>query len=327
MIHRACTGRTQRSVWTAVLMMMSLGAASRGGEITEIVAFGDSLSDVGNTYLAAGVPSYPVNPAPGRYSNGPIWLDYLAARLGIAAPTPSLAGGTDNAWGGAQTGDGLSFMGTPNTGMQISTYLASSTLNSHQLITLWAGANDFLNGGVTDPTIPLANIAAEITTLAAAGGKLFLVPNLPLLGELPATNVAPDPVRQGLNQLTLAFNSGLHDELNGLQSTLGVTILQLDVNAVFQQMIADPGAFGLTNVTDSAIADGVLSGQGYLFWDPVHPTTAVQEMIGNVAYAMVPEPSSIFLCGAGGGVLLVWWSMRGLARIPSRRAFANRRRP
>ena len=222
--------------------MTTRGATGRAGEITQIVAFGDSLSDVGNTYLAAGIPNYPVNPAPGHYSNGPIWLEYLANRLGIAAPTPSLAGGTDNAWGGAQTGDGLSFMGTPNTGLQISTYLASNTLNAHQLITLWAGANDFLNGGVTNPAIPLANIAAEITTLAAAGGKMFLVPNLPLLGELPATNVLPDPVRQGLDLLTLAFNSGLHDELNQLQSSLGVTIFQLDVNGVFEQIIANPGA-------------------------------------------------------------------------------------
>ena len=70
----------------------------RTGEITGIVAFGDSLSDTGNTFLAAGIP-----PAPyyqGHYSNGPIWLEYLAGRLGVAAPLPSLAGGTDNAWGG-----------------------------------------------------------------------------------------------------------------------------------------------------------------------------------------------------------------------------------
>ena len=126
------------------------------------------------------------------------------------------------------------------------------------------------------------------------------MPNLPLLGELPATNVLPDPVRQGLDLLTLAFDSVLHDELNQLQSSLGVTIFQLDVNGVFEQILANPGAFGLTNVTNSALADGVLSGQGYLFWDTVHPTTAIQELIGNIAFAMVPEPSSITLMlGAG----------------------------
>ena len=113
-------------------------------------------------------------------------MDYLAGSLGVSTPQPSLAGGLDNAWGGAQTGDGLSFMGTPNIGTQISTYLASNTLSSTQLITIWGGANDFLNAGVIDPTIPLNNLAQEITTLANAGGKLFMVPNLPLLGDTPA---------------------------------------------------------------------------------------------------------------------------------------------
>jgi phospholipase/lecithinase/hemolysin len=301
---------TRRFLWTAILALTTLGATTRAESITQIVAFGDSLSDVGNTYLAAGIPNYPVNPAPGHYSNGPIWLEYLANRLGIAAPTPSLAGGTDNAWGGAQTGDGLSFMGTPNTGLQISTFLASNTLNDHQLVTLWAGANDFLNAGVTDPAIPLANIAAEITTLAAAGGKMFMVPNLPLLGGLPATNTLPDAVRQGLDGLTLAFNSGLHTELNQLQSSLGVTIFQLDVNGVFGQILADPGSFGLTTVTTSALNDGVLSGQGYLFWDTVHPTTAVQERIGALAASMVPEPSSLTLLLGAGGVLIGWSRIR-----------------
>src|SRR3954453_14055346 len=163
------------------LALTGPGAWLKAESITQIVAFGDSLSDVGNTYLAAGIPNYPVNPAPGHSSNGPIWLEYLANRLGIAAPTPSLAGGTDNAWGGAQTGDGLSFMGTPNIGLQLSTYLAANTLNAHQLITVWGGANDFLNAGQTNPLVPVANLVSEITTLAGAGGKLFMVPNLPLL--------------------------------------------------------------------------------------------------------------------------------------------------
>ena len=100
-----------------------LGSPVRAGMITGIISFGDSLSDVGNTYLAAGIPQSPPY-YQGHYSNGPIWLEYLASKLGVAAPAPSLAGGLDNAWGGAQTGDGLSFMGTPNIGIQISTYLA-----------------------------------------------------------------------------------------------------------------------------------------------------------------------------------------------------------
>ena len=43
----------------------------------------------------------------GEFSNGPVWVQDLAARLGLPALTPSLAGGTDYAFGGATTGSGL----------------------------------------------------------------------------------------------------------------------------------------------------------------------------------------------------------------------------
>ena len=79
----------------------------------------------------------------GHYSNGPIWLEYLAGQLGVSAPTPSLAGGTDNAWGGAQTGDGYSFLGTPNIGSQISTYLATNTLAAPSSSPSGAGRTTF----------------------------------------------------------------------------------------------------------------------------------------------------------------------------------------
>jgi phospholipase/lecithinase/hemolysin len=300
-------------IFMAACGALSLGVEARAGGITGIVAFGDSLSDTGNTYLAAGLPQSPPY-FNGHYSNGPIWLEYLAERIGIAAPTPSLAGGTDNAWGGAQTGDGLSFMGTPNIGLQVQTFLSTNTLGPNQLVTFWGGANDFLNAGQTNPTVPVANIAAEIGALAAAGGRQFLVPNLPLLGELPATNTLPQAQRDALDQLTLAFDGMLAAKLTGLESSLGVRIYQLDVNGIFQQMISNPSAFGLTNVKTSALGDGVLSGQGYLFWDTVHPTTEVQRLIGVTAFGMVPEPPSLILIALAAPGLLAW---RRLARRAS----------
>jgi phospholipase/lecithinase/hemolysin len=304
-IHRR-SRITRHLAWIVVLGLTTLGTSLQAGDITGIVAFGDSLSDVGNTYLAAGIPPSPPY-YQGHYSNGPIWLEYLANSLGVPAPTASLAGGTDYAWGGAETGSGLSYEGTPNIGSQISTYLASNTPLSTQLITIWGGANDFLNGGVTNPAVPVANLISEITTLAAAGGKQFLVPNLPLLGDLPATNTLPQANRDALNFLTLTFDSMLYSQLNQLQGKLGITMHQVDIDSVFQNIIANPGAYGLTNVTDSAIADGNLSGQGYLFWDTVHPTTVIQALIGATAFAtVVLEPSSLTLVLIAAPLLLAW---------------------
>ncbi len=300
----------------AILTLAALGSPVQAGTVTGIVSFGDSLSDTGNTYLAIGYP-----PSPpyynGHYSNGPIWLEYLAGQLGVAAPAPSLAGGTDNAWGGAETGNGTSFMGTPNIGSQISAYfLAGNTLSSTQLVTIWGGANDFLNAGQSDPTVPVANLAAEITTLAQQGGKLFMVPNLPLLGDIPATNTMPQPVRDELNLLSSTFDTLLHNELNTLQQSLGITIYQPNIEGLFESVLANPSAYGFTNVTDSALADGVTTGEGYLFWDTVHPTTAAGQIIADVAFgSMVPEPSSMTLVLIAAAVVLLAWRRRAVSRI------------
>ena len=88
-----------------------------------------SLIDTGNVFAATGQPAGPLLRWP-LTRTGPVWVEYLAGRLGIAAPTPSLTGGTDYAWGGAETGFGLSASGTPNINSQVATFLAGNTLSA-----------------------------------------------------------------------------------------------------------------------------------------------------------------------------------------------------
>jgi phospholipase/lecithinase/hemolysin len=281
----------------------------QAGDISGIVSFGDSLTDTGNLYTATGQPAAPYYD--GRFSNGSVWVEYLANQLGVAAPTASLLGGTNYAWAGAATGDGVNADGIPNTGLQISTYLASNTPTASQLFTLWAGANDFLAFGQTDPSVPVANIANEITTLANAGAKLVMVPNLPMLGDLPGTNTLPQSDRDALDQLSSSFDSLLHSELGVLRQSLGITIFEPDINSFLQSAIANPAQYGFTDVTTSALGDGVLSGQGYLFWDEIHPTTAGHQLVADVAAAsMVPEPASMILMVTGLGAVSAGSMMR-----------------
>jgi phospholipase/lecithinase/hemolysin len=286
-------------------------AESRAG-FSQIVAFGDSLLDTGNVFAATGSP-----PAPyyqGHYSNGIIWIERLADQLGLARPTPSLLGGTDNAWGGAETGlTGNSVQGTPNIGTQITSYFAAGhTVDASQLIVVWGGGNDFLNAGQTNPAVPVTNLITELTTLIAAGGTHFLVPNLPQLGLVPLDPSVTPAARAGLDALTLAFNSILSAQLTALQASHpGVTIAQLDIEGLVRSVTNNPAANGFTNVTGSALQDGVLSGAGYLYWDQVHPTTNAGALIANAALAAVPEPSSMALMVVAGVSLL---ACRGVGR-------------
>jgi phospholipase/lecithinase/hemolysin len=293
-----------------VIVLALQAHAAQAGSYTQIVAFGDSLTDVGDVYLAKN-GTYPVAPpyAPGRFTDGPVWLEQLASRLGLPAPLPGVAGGTDFAFGGAEThsASGISTLGAPNLDTQIGLYLqAGLSFNSSQLIVLWGGANDFLQTGQTNPSVPVANLAQDITSIAQGGGRFFLVPNLPPLGDTPDVMAKGPAAVSALNALSQQFDSLLAAELTTLSRTLGVTIYSLDVASIFNQVLQNPSVFGLTNVTGPAVANGpgneglpgpvAANPDQYLFWDGLHPTETVHRILGNAAFAdatTVPEPASL----------------------------------
>ncbi len=292
---------------------------------TQIVAFGDSLTDEGNVFLATG-GTFPASPPyfQGQFSNGPVWLTQLAARLGLPNPGPSLAGGTDYAFAGAEThsASGLSTEGTPNLDTQIGLYLQAhpTGFTGSQLIVVWGGANDFLNVGQTNPSVPVSNLAQEITAISQAGGKYFLVPNLPPLGEIPAIKSQGPAAEAAFNALSGQFDSQLAAKEQSLEATLGITIYPVDVSGAVQAILANPASFGFTDVTDQAKSGGVgtpgsvvPNPDQYLFWDPIHPTAHAHQLIGDVAFeaVSVPEPSSALLLGLGAlGLLGHGWRRR-----------------
>jgi len=127
-----------------------------------------------------------------------------------------------------------------------------------------------------------------------AGAKQFLVGNLPPLNLTPAGAALPPAEQAGLAQFSYYFNQGLNSEAASLANALGVKINVLDVYWLFNDVVANPARYGFTNVTNSAFLSNP-SGDGYLFWDTVHPTTHADQFIGNLAAQTVPEPSSMVL--------------------------------
>jgi phospholipase/lecithinase/hemolysin len=306
------------AVFAAVAVCPSAAAAA----LTEIVSFGDSLTDAGNIYLDTGRTEPPPPYFNGRYSNGPVWVERLAGRLGLPAPAASQGGGANYAWGGAETGDGLSVYDTPNVGKQIGQYLGTHQPTQSTLLTVWAGANDLLQNQ-SDPAPLVANLSRHISTLAAAGGKQFLVGNLPPIGTFPEVlGTSSSPL---LNAETVQFNSLLSGELDKLQSSLGVTIYRLDAYSVYQGLFANPAAFGLTNVTEPAFngTTAVPNPDSYLFWDMDHPTRVVHQLLGDAAAVAVPEPMPL---ASGFGVLCLIALSRRFA-IRSRKTSISRAGP
>jgi phospholipase/lecithinase/hemolysin len=303
-------------VTSVVVLVCALVGATVGATSADIVVFGDSLSDTGNIYSAIRYPGSPYYQ--GRFSNGPVWVEHLAAGLGLPAPTYSRSGGENYAYGGAKTGSGYVYFIVPNLGTQISQYLANNAgqAAADGLFVVWGGGNDLVGNPQIDVSVPVANLANHITTLAAAGAEEFLVPNLPPLGQTPGYYGSASET--AMDNLTVAFNDELGAELDVLETTLDVTIHRLDVFAMFESVLADPAAFGFTNVTDQALNGGspVPNPDEYLFWDDIHPTAAGHAWLGQLAVQAVPEPSAIVLLAVAAATLTLRLARREVPPTP-----------
>jgi thermolabile hemolysin len=267
-------------------------------EIDQIYTFGDSLVDTGNAFQATGNQIPPSPPYfQGRFSNGPIWVEYLTQSLGLPASSQVNLG-----FGGATTGTNNTVNpALPGLQTEIGGYLASNPpQNPNALYIVWAGANDYLGDRVTDPNVPTSNLETAINSLTGFGAKNILVANLPDLGSLPGTNTTP--FANSLNAISAAHNLNLESRINRLQANLGsdVNLISFDVNTLFKQVIDNPQDFGFTNVTNSCLTEvSVCSNPNeYLFWDAIHPTTVGHQIIADSAYqtlesAAIPEPTFI----------------------------------
>jgi phospholipase/lecithinase/hemolysin len=268
------------------------------GPFSRLVVFGDSLSDTGNAHyisggLVAGPPYFE-----GRYSNGPVWVEWLADGLGLPAPTPFLQGGSNYAWGTAQTGGGLSLAAAPNVATQIEIFRASEgPLAGDELIVVLAGGNDALTFSKT-PWAAARNLRDHVATLADSGGEVFVVPTLLGPGQTPLLR---GTLQEPLAELwAAAYNDALDAHLAQLAFDRGIAIVRLEMAELNQAIVDDPGAFGFTNVLDPACPrcgvgiplfgarrSIVPNPDGYLWWDFVHPTRVLHQVWGDLAAAEV----------------------------------------
>jgi outer membrane lipase/esterase len=297
------------------LVSIAHATGNPNSTFSSVIAFGDSLSDAGNISLSE-VPSFQ---PPQKFTTNPgtITVQNVAAGLGYTL-TASLAGGTDYAWGGAGVNNNSPGTpdGVPTITMQVDAYLASHpTLNSHALYTMWGGANDIFYATTTPATAQAQIVAAAqqevklIGEMQAAGAKNILVFNLPNIGLTPEATEAGASAASSLTTLSVIYNG----QLNAGIGQLGKGIIPVNAFALLTQVIANPGAYGFSNVTTPACGVGsnsVLCGpQGsglpytyapgtnnsYLFADGVHPTTGADKMLAEVVLSELAAPQQISL--------------------------------
>jgi phospholipase/lecithinase/hemolysin len=328
---RTKLSRTAFTLATCCSSALLIGSAAHAANFSAEYVFGDSLSDVGNVYLGSS-GSEPASPyVGGQFSNGPVWVQDLAARLGLPALTPSLAGGTDYAFGGATTGStSTNNPVVPNLEQQVDTFFSGhASAPSDALYTFSIGANDLfaiLKSGLTpqqaagDAAAAALVVASEAGDLAAAGAKDLVLFDVPDLGVTPQITALGSPAASAAaTALSAYFDEQVLIDLAPVEAA-GLTVFDLNTYALLDKAVQDPSAFGFSNVTDPCWTGGFTgSATGgslcstlpavqdtYLFWDDVHPTAAGQLLVADAALRTlglpVPEPSTwaMLLVGLGG---------------------------
>lgn len=296
--------------------------AQQAPAFTQIVVFGDSLSDVGNdahraeSKYSVRDPGEVFNYADGRFTNGPdtnpsavkfvgLWHEQLARTfLNLSAPKNSLDGGTDFAFGGATTDNGstdkpLASSGNltitvDNLGKQVDDYLAAQTVDPNALYIIWGGTVDLLNDpSASNVTATASRMAALVHRLASAGARNFVVPNLPPLGAFPHFLGAADTgtlMDVACSEYRRQLKTGFDDTIRAFgQQNVALNIYPMDVWLRFVRMFAAPADFGLADISHAARGSSGNADE-FLFWDDIHPTTAGHFQIASEANGAITNP-------------------------------------
>jgi phospholipase/lecithinase/hemolysin len=240
---------------------------------TQMVAFGDSACMA-------------------QYSNGRSWVDWLGELLCLSAPNQI----KNYAVGGA---------GTLAVRAQINSYLSANTPGSNTLLApWWAG----LSADLCTSHLPVAqvvsNYAMNMSLLANAGGRIFVVPNV--MPFYYAPRFSGDAYVRSIDYTNL--NARMDREVQILRTNFGLTIFRFNMYDLVVGLWANPAAYGFTNLTGAANGCVGCDRSQYFWWDDVHASAAGHRFMGTEMYRCLTPPLVIALqTGVPSGLVELQW--------------------
>ena len=246
----------------------------RGGryDVSRLYSFGDRLSDTGNTAaleksLGQQTPltSPPFSPS-GSFSDGPNWTKILSASLSVQR-----SGQQTNFAYESATARPIPNPSDPNQDLtdlsdfegQIRQFEDSGQrFSPDDLVTVAFGDYDLLLSTNLPPDegirLSVDAILSGLHHLADLGAQHFLVANLRFVSLAPPFG---DPALDSTFEAVYGqFNAALESGLQAFQASSALDVKELDLNALFNDIVASPAEYGFNNVTEPVLSTGTAPG-------------------------------------------------------------------
>lgn len=291
-------------------------AAPAGTELTHIVAFGDSLSSGG---WGSGPSTGPEPTADNGGYPRQTWIEQLSEMAGLGVLVRWGEGGNNYAVGGTST---------VQLAEQVKRYLSANggKASPTALHSIWSGANDFTHrlrdmlkeGGLLQlmsvgTEFPLVadkaveRLEQQIARLAEAGATHFFWVNQPDLSRTPslASRMEAYPQLAGMAETTFReatnrFNARMEEAAVRLRARFPrIDLVTLDAHARFDDIIANPAAYGFTDVRTPS-----KTSNRHLFFDLAHPTSHGHYEFARLAYDLLRARGLANGAGTAGSQLI-----------------------
>ena len=271
-------------------------AAATQGAFTSVYVFGDALSTT--TANTAGL-----DPSDGemkdyyggRYSNGRVWVEVLAQRLGTTV------------------GYNLSYYDCNSADLSnnVKSFNISPSVAANTLFVVWgdnADLFDVVNAGNGDNQsaynkVIIAGTNDElfvIKNLAAKGVQTLVMPSVVDISQVPYfSQDYTTAYLQMMHNESIAYNLAFSNMLNvARQACPGLTIYEPDFFSLLNTVLTNGPAYGLTNaIYEGATIDALdyydyknnTNGLGtnFVYWDMLDPSAKLHEIMADEAMQMV----------------------------------------
>ncbi|KAI8638497.1 hypothetical protein BD408DRAFT_422907 [Parasitella parasitica] len=260
-----------------IIQIVSVAIIASAASIKSLVVFGDSNSDVGNGQ---------------RWSNGPLWSEYLALGWNVSLYSFAYSGSV------CDTGMFKSIAKedrVPSLKDQLEAYHDLNLgLNPQETVfAFWFGVQDVSEmakrHGRKEPDFK--EIAECIGQQLRTSRKVFLIDkylvfNVPPLGHMPYFR--DSQISANKSQAAMDVNNALEKDVGNLNKHHHALEMDyVDVHSLLRDIAIDPAVFGFENPNASYLdtcyenTQCVLKEDDYIWWDETHFTTAFHKTIAK----------------------------------------------